>query len=136
MFNLPNGKITPAQILFPVALVAFVVFLMLGFQLTQIMRDRQSMNEAMAAQEKPIEEVRKVQEQLNALAIGTQKLADNGNKPAKAIIERMNQMGITVNPNAPGAAAPQPTSGIQPASAPGGSPAGAPGRTPPPAPTR
>src|ERR1700677_2559226 len=96
MFNLPNGKVTIAQILLPVSLIGFVVFLMLAFEFTQIMRDRNAMRQAMTQQEKPLEDVQRVQTQLNALAIGTQKLADNGDSNAKGIIDRMNKLGITV----------------------------------------
>src|ERR1700761_6583237 len=97
MFSLPNGKVTAAQILLPISLVSFVVFLFLAFQFTQVMRDRDAMHQALAQQDKPMEDVTKLQNQLNALAIGTQRLADGGNKDAKAIIDRMNKLGISVN---------------------------------------
>jgi hypothetical protein len=105
MFSLPNGKVTAAQILLPVSLVAFVVFLFLAFQFTQIMKDRDAMHQALSQQDKPIEDVQKLQTQLKALAIGTQRLAENGDKDAKGIIDRMNKLGIQVNmpPGAGGA---------------------------------
>jgi hypothetical protein len=112
MFSLPNGKVTAAQILLPVSLVAFVVFLFLAFQFTQVMRDRDAMHQALAQQDKPMEDVQKLQAQLNSLAIGTQKLADNGDKDAKAIIDRMNKLGISVN--MPPAGTPDASSGASP----------------------
>jgi len=119
MFNLPNGKVTVAQILLPVSLVAFVLFLLLAFEFTQVMRDRSAMRQAMAQQDKPVEEVQRVQTQLNALAIGTQKLADNGDSNAKGIIERMNKLGITVKmPPLGGAVAPSDEEGAAAAAAP------------------
>jgi hypothetical protein len=106
MFSLPNGKVTIAQVLLPVSLVAFVMFLSLAFQFTQVKAARDDMHQAMSQQDKPLEEVQKVQNQLNALAIGTKNLADAGDPNAKAIIDRMNKLGITVkSPPASGATA-------------------------------
>jgi hypothetical protein len=102
MLNLPNGKITPAQILMPVGILSLVVFVFLGFQFVEILHDRQNMHQAMEQQQQPLTDALKVQQQLNALAIGTQKLADKGDKDAEAIIQRMNKLGIKVNANAPG----------------------------------
>jgi hypothetical protein len=132
MFNSPNGKLTLSQVLLPVGVLAFVVFVMLAFQFTQILRDREAMHQAKLQQDKPLEEAVNVQNQLNALAVGTQKLADKGNKGAKGIIERMNKLGIQVNvggPGAPGAGAPP--AGGPPARAPLGA---APSRQAPPPP--
>jgi len=96
MFSLPNGKITIAQLLLPVSLVAFVLALMLAFQFTQILLERDAIKQAMTQQDKPLDDAKKVGTQLNALAMGTKKLADKGDKSAKAIIDRMKKMGISV----------------------------------------
>jgi|GEM_PF-1208022 hypothetical protein len=130
MFSLPNGKVTIGQVLFPVSLVAFVLFIMLAFQMTQIMRDREAMHQAKAQQDKPIEDAQKVQTQLSALALGTKKLADKGDKDAKGIIDRMSKLGITVNENAPVA----PAAGALPGAAPSAMPAMAAPQSAPPAP--
>lgn len=101
-----NGKITIMQILFPVSLLAFVVFIMMAFQTMQILRDREALHNAKLQQEKPIEEAQRVQAQLNALAGGTLQLAQKGDKDAQAIIDRMKQLGITVQANKPASGAP------------------------------
>ena len=106
MLNLPNGKVTLTQVLFPMSVLAFVIFLMLAFQFTQILRDREAMHQAKTQQDKPLEEAMTVSNQLNALAVGTQRLADKGDKGAKAIIERMDKLGIRVNVNGPGGGMP------------------------------
>jgi len=108
MFTLPNGKITASQLLFPVSLLAFVIFIMLAFQVTQLVHDRSMLHQVYNNQTKAIEEAQRVQAQLNALAMGTQKLSLKGDKNAEAIISRMKQMGITVNmpPGTAPAAAP------------------------------
>ncbi|MFY9287683.1 MAG: hypothetical protein WAO98_04185 [Alphaproteobacteria bacterium] len=107
-----DGKISVTQVLVPVGIVSFVLFIMLSFQMSQILRDRQNLQAAHMNQSKAFEEAQKVQTQLDALAVGTQKLAGKGNKNAKAIIDRMKKLGITVNDNAalpaPAADAPAP----------------------------
>lgn len=107
MASKDNFKITAGQLIFPVSLIAFVVFIMLAFQTSQLLRERDALHAAKAQQDKPVEESQKVQTQLDALAVGTKKLADQGNKSAETIIERMKQAGITVN-GAPGAKATAP----------------------------
>lgn len=94
-------KLTPACLLLPVGMLAFVLFIMLAFQVSQIMRDRDSLNQVKQQQEKPLEDVQKLRAQLDAVAVGTLKLSQNGNKDAKAIIDRMKRMGIVVNSGNP-----------------------------------
>ena len=95
-----DGKITPCQILLPLTLLAFVVFLLLGYQMTQIMREHQNWTNAKNTQNEAVQQAQKVQTQLDALAVGTLRLSEKGNKSAKAIIDRMKQLGITVKDNA------------------------------------
>ena len=113
-------KITAGQLLFPLSLVAFVLFLLLAFQTTQIVRDREALHQARLQQDKPLEEANKVQAQLEALALGTKKLAEKGDKDAQAIIDRMKQIGITV-----GGAAPTLAPGAAPGAVNATAPAGA-----------
>ena len=96
-----NKPLSFGDVLVPVALVALVLFLSLGFQTTQIMRERESVRQFLTQQDKPLEESRKIQAQVSALALGTKKLADGGDKNATAIIGRMQQLGITVGSAAP-----------------------------------
>lgn len=98
-------KITAGQLIFPVSLTAFVVFIMLAFQTSQLLRERDGLYAAKTQQDKPLQDSQKVQAQLDALATGTKKLADHGNKNAQAIIEKMKQAGITVNAPQPAAKA-------------------------------
>lgn len=105
MSNTSNSSISSCQTLLPVLLVAFVLTLSLGFQLVQIERDRASLHAFIASQDKPLDDSRKLQSQLSALALGTKRLADEGDKNAAAIIARLQQMGISVG-EPPAAAAP------------------------------
>ena len=100
-----DGKITAGQVLLPVSLLGFVLFIMLAFQASQILRERDALHEAKTQQDKPVEESQKVQAQLDALAVGTKKLADQGDKNAQTIIDRMKQIGITVSTKGSGSPA-------------------------------
>src|ERR1700761_3433442 len=99
--NAKDMKITLAHVLIPLTLVAFTLFLMLAFQMTQILRDREALHQAKTQQEKPLEDVQKLQAQLSALALGTKKLADGGDKNAQTIIAQLKQAGIVVGAPAP-----------------------------------
>ena len=105
-----DQKITMTQVLLPLALVSFTLFLMLAFQMTQSLRDRDALHQAKAQQDKPFEDVQKLQAQLSALALGTKKLADGGDKNAQDIITQLKKAGIVVGDQAatakPMAAAP------------------------------
>ncbi len=91
-----DNKITTAHVLVPLSLLAFVVFVLMAFQTTQIMHDRTTLTQDRAQQNKPLEDAHKVQSQLEALAFGTKKLAQGGNKSAAAIIANMEKAGISV----------------------------------------
>src|ERR1700722_15648666 len=110
-----DAKLTLSQILLPLALVSFTLFLLLAFQTMQSLRDRDTLHQAKTQQDKPFEEVQKLQSQLSALALGTKKLADGGDKGAEGIIAQLKQAGIVVGePTA--AAKPMPgASGAAPA---------------------
>ena len=91
-----NGKVTIAQLLIPVSLTAFVLFLVLAFQVTQIMRDHTVLSNTKTEQQKPLDQATKVQSQLEALALGTKKLAQGGDKNAQAIVAKLEQAGISI----------------------------------------
>jgi len=91
-----NERLTTGQLLIPVCLIAFVVFVLLAFQTTQIVRERNALNDALTQQASAVEQAQKVDAQVNALAAGTAKLADKGDKNAEAIVTRMKQLGITL----------------------------------------
>ena len=101
--------------------VTVIAFALLGFsifQFTQIFADRDNIHKMQDQVKKSVEQADKVLadnqkmlDQLNAIAIGTQRLADAGNANAKEIVQQLNRLGIKINPNfkpgqeqAPGAA--------------------------------
>jgi len=99
-----DTTVSAAQVLFAVAFLSLVLFSTLAFQTSQVLRDRDTLAQAKTQQDKPLEESRKVQAQVTALALGTKKLADGGDKDAATIIKRMEQAGVTVGGNPPAAA--------------------------------
>jgi len=104
-----TDKITATQLLFPLSLVSFVLVVFLGFQTTLLLSDRAALQQLRMGQDKPLEQVAKVKEQVNALAVGTLKLAKGGNKNAENIIGQMKKAGIDIQDQAPpGAAGQQP----------------------------
>jgi len=118
MFN-SNPKVSADQVLFPLCLVAFTLFVMLAFQTTQIVRERDALNQAMTQQTSAVEQSQKVEAQVNALATGTAQLAQKGDKNAEAVVTRMKQLGVTLGgPQAEQVApAAGSTTGVKPASA-------------------
>lgn len=109
-----------------VALLGFTVF-----QFTQIFVDRDNIRVMQEQVKKNIEQADKVLadnqkmlDQLNAIAIGTQRLADAGNANAKEIVVQLNRLGIKINPNfKPGQQEGQPAPAGQPQAAPAPVPA-------------
>jgi len=99
-------RLTMTHLLFPISLLAFTLMLLFAFQTTQILRDRDVLHETKGGQEKAFEDSQRLQAQLNALLLGTQKLADQGDKNAKVIVDKLKELGITIGqPNQQGAQA-------------------------------
>jgi preprotein translocase subunit SecF len=92
-----SDKLTTGQVLFPVALLSLVVTIFLGFQTTMLFSDRNQLQLAHTQQDKPLEQVGKIKAQLNALATGTLKLSEQGNKDAQNIIAELKKAGIDVS---------------------------------------
>jgi hypothetical protein len=89
-----NNAISPAQILYPVILLCVSFLLLMAFQMSQIMRDRASLNDLRAQQEKGIEDSQRIQAQLVALIVGTQKLASEGDEHAQKIVDKLKAIGV------------------------------------------
>ncbi|MDE1901210.1 MAG: hypothetical protein KGI37_06150 [Alphaproteobacteria bacterium] len=92
-----SDKITAAHILVPVTLLSFVVALFLGFQTTMLASDRDGLTQASAEQSKPLEQAEKAKAMATNLAVGTLKLAQQGDKNAAEIIDLMKKSGINVS---------------------------------------
>ena len=107
-----NDKIVPIQILLPVLLLSLAILGSFTFQSVILFGDHSSLNAAYAQQDKPLQDVEKIRTQVSALATGTLKLAQQGDKNAQVIIDQLKKAGIKVvdqppgQPGAPAAPAP------------------------------
>lgn len=65
-------------------------------ELVRLTGQREDLQALHAAQERGLEEVKKVRTQLDALAGGTARLADQGNPNARALVEKLKAQGISL----------------------------------------
>ncbi|MDE2030498.1 MAG: hypothetical protein KGI97_08055 [Alphaproteobacteria bacterium] len=96
-----SDKITPAQVLFPLCLLSFVVVIFLGFQTSLLVNARSGFEAAKTQQEKPLAQIGKVRGQLNALISGTVALSHQGNKDAEKIVKQLEAAGVKLGPQEP-----------------------------------
>ena len=65
-------------------------------ELVRLTGQREDLQALRAAQERGLEEVKKVRTQLDVLAGGTARLADQGNPNARALVEKLKAQGISL----------------------------------------
>lgn len=58
---------------------------------------RADLSKARTAQEQPLEQARRIEQQLDALATGTAELAAQGNPNAAAIVATLQAQGVSIN---------------------------------------
>ncbi|MGE4351146.1 MAG: hypothetical protein AB7E52_03045 [Bdellovibrionales bacterium] len=93
-------RISTKHLLVPMLVMAFTMALFFVFQMTQIMRDRDALNQTFGRQTAPFEQSQKLNAQFGGLVVGTQKLAEDGNKSAVQLTERLKQIGVIQTPSA------------------------------------
>lgn len=96
-------------------LIATTAFLgWTAFQTTQLLAESTSLAATKAQQEPIVQNANKMRQSLDSIAAQTQRLADQGNANAKALVDELRKRGVTINATnavAPGgSAAPSPTS--------------------------
>ncbi|MER2519881.1 MAG: hypothetical protein ABTQ34_04235 [Bdellovibrionales bacterium] len=96
MSNKDSG-VAAGQLLLPLTMVSCAVLGLLAFNTVQIVQGHGALKQVISQQDKPLEEAKKIESQLTALALGTKKLADAGNGNAQGIVEAMQKAGITIN---------------------------------------
>ena len=90
-----------ARVFLPVALLAVAIFLWVGFQTTQLIRERQALQTLRQGQEAQVQSSQKLRASLEAIATGTAKLAHQGNPNARLIVDELRKRGLTINSNPP-----------------------------------
>ena len=95
------------RVYIPVLCLALAFFFLMVFQNVQLHEGRKTLEATRVQQQQALDQGVLVQKQLDALAIGTQRLANSGNPNARLIIEELRKAGITIKSEAPtGAPAP------------------------------
>lgn len=101
-----DTKITISKVLLPLSILSFAVAMFFAFQTSQILRERDVLHEARGQQDKAFVESQKLQAQLSALVLGTQKLSEQGDKNVKEIADRLKEMGVVAAENKDASALP------------------------------
>lgn len=84
----------------PLLLLAVAVVIWFAFQASQLYQERANLAGLHSSQEATYQNAQKMRGQLDSLAAGTQKLANTGNRNAKAVVNALQQRGITIKPDA------------------------------------
>jgi hypothetical protein len=84
----------------PLLLLASALVAMLGFQAYQLLDGRKNLQDLYSSQEEPYAEARRLRVQLDGIAGGTARLAEEGNANARRVVEELSKRGITVKPTA------------------------------------
>lgn len=91
----------------PLLLGGGALFVWMLFQTGQLATERHQLMDAHGSQAQTLEQSLKLRTSLDALAAGTQRLADGGNANAKLLIDELKKRGITINPHAASQPPPQ-----------------------------
>lgn len=90
---------TPTRTLFaPLALFMTAWLLWTGFQSVQLLRERGNLQALHANQQPTVQTAQQMRRQLDALAAGTQRLADAGHPHAAAVVRELAQRGVQISP--------------------------------------
>ena len=89
------------SLLLPVLLTALALFLLVGLQTVQLIRNHNELAAFRTAQQPTVEAGEKLRQQLQALAGQTAELANGGDAAAKDVVEQMRKQGYTLSPPKP-----------------------------------
>jgi signal transduction histidine kinase len=92
-----DGSLRPSEVdrlQIPLAIIILAVFLMVGFQTVQLVRDRSQLLELEIGQEAAVQEGVKLRQNFETLVNRTGQLAEAGNPHAKAIVDDLRRQGI------------------------------------------
>lgn len=87
-------------ILLPLLLGLISLVLWFGFQTSQLLKERDNLQTLSANQETLYGNAQKLRLQLDALAAGTARLAQQGNANAQKLVAALQAQGVTINPDA------------------------------------
>ena len=99
--HLPQPERGERSVFVPLVILALAVAGWAAFQMTQLLRERESLDAARTNQERPMENSKKLRDQLDGIARETQLLANKGNAGAKLIVDELKKRGITISTETP-----------------------------------
>lgn len=126
MNDLSNRTATPFV---PLLLLLIGLLIWSGAQMLQLFSEYSTLKTLLGNQAAPYAASQKLRIQLDAVASGTQRLADQGNQNARLVVDELRKRGITINPTAADVALPAPVTVPAPAAA--ATPNPTPSTTPP-----
>jgi hypothetical protein len=88
----------PASPFVPLMLLVLGLLIWTGSQLIQLIGERSALKTLLVNQAQPYAASQKLRVQLDAIASGTQRLADGGNANARLVVDELRKRGITINP--------------------------------------
>lgn len=103
----------------PLLLTMIALLVWSGAQMLQLFSEHSTLKTILANQAAPFAASQKLRGQLDGIASGTQRLADQGNSNAKLVVDELRKRGITITPGTVPVALPAPGAIPQPAPAPG-----------------
>ena len=83
----------------PLLLTLITLVLWFGFQTYQLVKERGNLQVLQANQETMLTNAQKMRVQLDSIAAGTARLAEQGNVNAAQVVNALKAKGITINPN-------------------------------------
>jgi len=83
----------------PVALLSLAFLAAIGFQTVQSMRDHSDLANVYAGQENAVEQTLRLRNLVDGFAGEAATLAQEGNRPAKQLIETLRSQNITIRPS-------------------------------------
>lgn len=98
---------TPSSPQLPILIVIAGLVVWSAFQTVQLYNERQNVQAAHENQAQLMTNAKKMRDQLDVIAAGTKRLADQGNANAQLIVQQLANNGININPNAQKAAEPK-----------------------------
>ena len=87
-------------IFLPIMLGLLTLVVWFAFQTNQLIKERDNLNALSTNQQTIYGNAQKLRTQLDALAAGTARLAQQGNPNAQQVVNALRAKGITINPNA------------------------------------
>ncbi|HYP68296.1 MAG TPA: hypothetical protein VEP67_08580 [Thiobacillaceae bacterium] len=89
-----------ASLFLPLLLILTTLVLWFGFQTYQLVKERSNLKTLQVNQETMFTNAQKMRAQLDAIAAGTARLAQQGNANAAQVVNALKARGISINPNA------------------------------------